>query len=220
MTSIEQRAREMRIRNLFRPRMQGVSLGRFLMLQRMTMGDGNKAIEFHSDTGWSGEVGQQSPDHSLEDVLATGSSANLTSVFRTDPRQNSQSSEISHHSSQSNEIWFSASDEDHQDQSSQQSGSDSSWGINATSTTEAAPTSCRDLDASDNQGFHNACCGGESLSSNERKPDLAPRFGKRAKPSPRLSTDQPRRQFMKIHLRWRSQSLMMVRILCGYLLSS
>ena len=39
------------------------------------------------------------------------------------------------------------------------------------------------------------------------KPELAPRFGKRVKPSPApLSTDQPISQFVKIHLSWRSQA--------------
>ena len=128
-----------------------------------------------SSAGRSGEVAQQSPNHSSEGVLANGSSANLTSVSGTDPAgQNSQSTEISHQSPQSNESWSSASDEDHQDQSSQPSGSDSSSGINATSTTKAAPTSCRDPDASDNRGFHNICCGGKSLSSNESKAGARP----------------------------------------------
>ena len=56
-----------------------------------------------SSSGRNGEVAQQSPDDSSEGVLANGSSVNLTSISGTDPGQNTQSTAISHQSSQSNE---------------------------------------------------------------------------------------------------------------------
>ena len=150
-----------------------------------------------SSSGRNGEVAQQSPDDSSEGVLANGSSANSTSISGTDPGQNTQSTAISHQSSQSNESWSSASDEDHQDQSSRPSGSDCTSFINATSTTKAAPFSSRDPVASDNQGFQGDLCPQVKV-----KPELAPRFGKRAKPSAApLSTDQLIWQFVKFHLR-------------------